>query len=360
MNVDIIVIGAGIAGCTSAMTACRSGARVALVGPSPELTDKPGDSLSPAARSVLLKLELEHLLQDPRHRPNMSSYASWGSSLLAQKHAIQNAEGEGYIIHRAVFERELETSACQLAKLVRNTAFLHSFHRDTKGNWNICLKDGEKFTSKFLIDASGRNAVVARHLSAIQRADRLTGVCAFLSGTDQEASPMAATLLEAVANGWWYATLLPDNRLSLAFFSDSDLLPRQTGKKTTPFAELIRESIYVRDWLAWSDYRLVTPPRIHNAATQWLESSAGAGWAAAGDAAVSFDPLSSHGMTSALWTGQRVAEIAVEFINDTECNYEKYNTGIAAGVSDFLHHKKQIYSRERRWRDQPFWQRRQN
>jgi flavin-dependent dehydrogenase len=89
-----------------------------------------------------------------------------------------------------------------------------------------------------------------------------------------------------------------------------------------------------------------------------LTPPAGDGWLAAGDAALSFDPLSSQGLFNALYTGLASAEAT-----------ERALSGDFSGVSDYVAKLAEIdtvyqrnltawYELERRWSNQEFWQRR--
>ena len=62
-------------------------------------------------------------------------------------------------------------------------------------------------------------------------------------------------------------------------------------------------------------YRLVATPRLVTAESALLSPIAGEGWLAVGDAAASFDPLSSHGIGAALWSGELAAVVLRRFLN---------------------------------------------
>ncbi len=90
-----------------------------------------------------------------------------------------------------------------------------------------------------------------------------------------------ATLIEAVPEGWWYASLLPDGRLSVAFFSDPDLLPRGLSRDRDRWSAMIGGTRHVAHWIADAGFGVETPPRLHSAATRWADPAAGK-WTAPG------------------------------------------------------------------------------
>ena len=98
------------------------------------------------------------------------------------------------------------------------------------------------------------------------------------------------------------------------------------------------------------------------AGTTWLDRAAGAvdgaPWMAVGDAAAAFDPLSSHGMTTALWAGERSASVLPAALDGDPSQLDAYAAAVADGVTRFLKQRKAIYGMERRFAQAPFWQRR--
>jgi hypothetical protein len=53
--------------------------------------------------------------------------------------------------------------------------------------------------------------------------DRLNAAIAYYDGFDAESEPHE-TLVEAIADGWWYSAVLLEGRLAAAFFSDPEIL----------------------------------------------------------------------------------------------------------------------------------------
>ena len=126
----------------------------------------------------------------------------------------------------------------------------------------------------------------------------------------------ALPLIEAVAKGWWYATLLPDERLALAFFSDPDLLPTHLSRDLPTWRDLLADSLYVGRWVDDAGFALETPPRLVSAGNG-AAGNARVSAAKAGPAGrLSAMPprpstrLSSHGLTTALWTASRAGAAA--------------------------------------------------
>jgi flavin-dependent dehydrogenase len=88
----------------------------------------------------------------------------------------------------------------------------------------------------------------------------------------------------------------------------------------------------------------------------------GDGWTAAGDAAVAFDPLSSQGVLTALYTGLS-AGLAVDarlsgVPDGADSSLGAYADQVAAARSAYLRGHRVIHAQEARWTDRSFWARR--
>lgn len=355
---DAAVVGGGVAGAAACVALGRAGLDVVWIAPNAGASgDRAGDSLAPAAAPVLASLGLARLLDG--HRPANASFSAWGRDALVERNAIVHLEGPGRVIDRPRFEAALRQAAAPLVRRV--TASLQGAEA-ADGRWRLTLAGGGSVAARFLVDASGRAAVAARRLARHRRDDRLVAAVAFLRHADPTVEPTPATLIEAVADGWWYAALLPDGRLSLAWFSDPDLMPRGLSRDLAAWRDRIAATAHVARWIADAGFAVEAPPRLESAGTTWLEpaagEAAGAGWAAIGDAAAAFDPLSSHGMTTALWAAARMGEVAPARLAGDAAPLAAYVRAVAEGVATFKQQRAAIYGGERRFASGVFWRRR--
>ncbi|MCC5979001.1 MAG: glycine oxidase maturase GoxB [Salinarimonas sp.] len=362
----VIVVGDGVAGAAACVALAQAGLEpLWLVREGPDSrganADPVGESLSPAAIPVLEEMGLGAILDSPRHRASQVTFSAWGSDALMERNAFLHLEGPGRVIDRRFFEAQLHEAADAVA--TRLIGEIDQMRPRDDGGWSLMLAGGDAVTADFLIDATGRAADLGRRLGVFERVDQLVAATAFLVQRDLDVEPTRATLIEAVAQGWWYATLLPDGRLALAFFSDPDLLPKNLSRDPDAWRDLLRRSIYVGRWVDDAGFAVETPPRLVSAGTARLQvpciaTSSGSGWAAIGDAAVAFDPLSSHGLTTALWTASRAGAAAAKWLAGDHEHLAAYARSVDAGFAGFLRQRDAIYGRERRFRDHPFWRRR--
>lgn len=359
---DVAVIGGGVAGAAACIALARGGRRPIWLAPSGREPAEPfGESLSPAAGSILEQLGLRALLDAPVHRRSNAVFSSWGGPLV-ERSAMFDPGGAGWVLDRRGFELGLRGAAHECAE-ARDAAL--SWAECRGALWSLSLTDGSEISAAFVIDATGRAARLGRRLTTRRRFDRLVAATSTLRQEDPMVEPTRATLIEAVADGWWYASLLRDGRLSIAYFSDPDLLPRRLSSDVSPWRALIEKTDYISRWLAETGFAVRMPPKLFGAGTTCLDtaggvSGTGAGWAAAGDAAAAFDPLSSHGITTALWTGMRAGFAAADWLSGDRVPMQDYVAAVKSGFAAYLEHHGSYYSAERRFHGGRFWTRRRN
>ncbi|MBZ6078985.1 glycine oxidase maturase GoxB [Microvirga puerhi] len=355
-TVPVAVLGGGIAGAAACITLAAAGLRPLWIAPLGRGGDKPGEHLAPAAWPLLSKLGSSDLVARSYHRPAGITFSSWGSDHLAERHSMVHLEGPATVLNRMRFEADLADRALNL-DVERISAPVAQVSRQDDV-WHLQVGD-TRLRTFFLLDATGRTAFVARSRASRFRADRLAALVGFLEQDPQaEVVPTRATLVEATASGWWYVTLLADDRLALNHYTDPDLIPFGSSKAQALLDRLSQETRYVGRWIDEAGFRFVTPIKATSAGTTWVAPAAGIGWAAIGDAAAAFDPLSSHGMTTALWTAIAGAEASVAALSGDLRPLAAYATKVATGVQEFLSSQREIYRREQRFLNEPFWKRR--
>jgi flavin-dependent dehydrogenase len=275
---------------------------------------------------------------------------------------VFNPHGHGWHLNRARFDAMLRDEARAAGSEVLSGArFTSAIHEH--GGWRITIRTGyarPELRAHWLIDATGRRSFVARKLGADRiHDDRLLAffIRFCLSGSSQR-DVDARTFVEAAPDGWWYTALVPSGERVVAFLTDADLIERAELLSTTGFAKRLDSSRYVRSLLAAHGYEPVGPPRGADAGTGRLDPIAGASWVAVGDAAVSFDPLSSQGILTALFTGFRAGKAIDCTLRGDASDLDEYVRQVNEIYRANRRDRAAYYAVEGRWLHRPFWRRR--
>ncbi len=384
VSADIVVVGDGVAAAAALITlgAMAPERDILQIAPA-ELEARPGEQgrgigehLSAPGFALLQELGLEDSFRAEGHLETHASYSAWGSPLLQERNALMDPHAVGWAIDRGRFDAWLRRNArerrrCRFreARLVEATVH-HAREDPNEGGVCLTLGDGRQVRGAFVLDASGRKAAVARHLTSRRRLDRQIAVYDIFEQVEPEVEPTAGPMVEAMPDGWLYSALRPDGRLVVLWFTDGDLMgspgadqPRRAGA----FRESLKTSVYTRKRIETAGFDLdrseLDVPAAVDAGTRLNDAVVGPGWAAIGDAAGAFDPLSSHGLTAALWTGRRAALALVRKLDGDgaapqDTALQDYENAFARGFELYRAQRRALYRAERRF-DGPFWRRRQ-
>jgi flavin-dependent dehydrogenase len=132
--------------------------------------------------------------------------------------------------------------------------------------------------------------------------------------------------------------------------TDTDLRHRTTWEAQLAAAPATRARL-----LPW---RPTGATIVRAANSQQSPTLVGAGWVAAGEAALAFDPLSSLGIGFALRSGMEAARVAVAMAEQDDEPASAYVASLARIYTDYRTRLRSIYQREGRWPQAPFWARR--
>lgn len=358
---DVAVLGAGPAGCATAIALARRGYSVVLIERSAYQSDRVGETLPSAVRRPLASLGVWDLFLAGNHTASFGIHSAWGRPDLYVNDSIFNPYGHGWNVNRAQFDLMLATAAGRAGATVHTGVSLARFDRPFDSLWQIEIRNGEQtysFKARVMVDASGRAAVLARRHGARRISyDRLVGVTAFYRPQQSRPAPGCCTLVESVENGWWYSSPLPDGRMVAAYMTDADLCPR--GARIS--AEYLQKQIMhgVHTALRLDGYAPESRPFFSAANSAWMDSIAGRNWLAVGDAAAAFDPLSSQGVLVALKSGLHAARAIEDYLSGKSASLQDYATWVKKGFEEYLIVRDLFYNRERRWPASAFWRRRQ-
>lgn len=364
------VIGAGPAGCATAL-ACQQAFQAANEVVSIHVFDAAsantnqkiaiGETLPPAAMTVLQQLSLRQLLKHERHIVCHGSCSVWGSEAPQYNDFMQEALGVGYHLDRNFFNQQLK-QAVQQAGLTLHTQYrlasVESDHQAHQLSFKTPQGD-ETWNADFVVDASGISGSFARRFGVARNVlDQVISISAIVACT-QQTKLSSFTLIEAAEYGWWYTARLPNNQMISSLCTDaSEVKERQLNQQANWVNALLNTQFIVKH-LDPKSLALIDNLHQSFAPSAILSKVIGENWLAVGDAASSYDSISSAGITKALQQGILAGKsIAEYYLNNDSDALNRYENAVFYAFNQYIELRDTLYRSEIRYQDSPFWQRR--
>ena len=358
---EAVVAGGGPAGAAAALALARGGRRVLLLDDSPAGAFRVGEALPPAGRPLLRDLGVLDAFLADGHLPCHGNLSAWGSPALHATDFFFGLDGHGWHLDRARFDAGLRDAARRAGAELRDGTRLAAAEPDPAGGWRVALSgEGGPGEARcgWLVDATGRRAAVARRAGAARLHDDALVAFHARFRPAREGDRDGRTLVEAAPDGWWYTALVPSGERVVAFLTDADLADRADLLSPHGFARRVEGTVHVRAALdAWG-FAVHGRPRGADAGSARLDRFTGPGWVAAGDAAVSYDPLSSQGIRTALYTGMLAGRALHARLDGDGSALAGYAHRLREVHAAYLRSRAEFYAYETRWADRPFWTRR--
>ena len=322
LSADILIIGAGPAGITTAMFLAKEGLNPLIVDCHSFPRDKVcGDALSGKAVNILKKIDADIL---PQLQLTPTQVGSWGVTFVAPNMKSlrvpfgkreQADSPPGFISKRLDFDDFMVRHAKQRYNIqVREKTEMTGFvYRN--GNW-ICTdkKGGVSITTKLIIVADGAQSAFARHVAGIKLEPRhfCAGVRAYYSGVENLDAENFIELffLKELLPGYLWIFPLPEGRANIGLGVRSDKVSRQKMNLKEMLLRIINSYPQLKE-------------RFRNAKQEGKTEGfglplgskrrriSGNGFMLTGDAASLIDPFTGEGIGNAMLSGMLAAQQAV-------------------------------------------------
>ncbi|MBU1619423.1 MAG: tryptophan 7-halogenase [Gammaproteobacteria bacterium] len=355
---QIVVLGAGIGGCIAAL-ALAPFYSVVLVDLHSVPKERVGECLAPAAGRILHKLRLSELLNDG-HLTSHGLLSYWGTETPTLVDHLANPDGHGWHLDRQLFEQQLrDVVQMRGVSCLWPARFVKS--EQTPDGWCVELQHNSQQTEvhcQLVIDATGRHSSFARALGqSRQNFDQQLSV--WLTAAVKVRKHIS--VLSSVSEGWWYSAPLPKLPFEPALQAQADftgtaiqarlfalqIQASQLDKNLSQCSRTFLKAAAEAPGLGTLVQQIIPgTEQLHAvvaANSSKLSQGCGEGWFAIGDAALSFDPLSSQGIFNAMATAMQLAELLIEHGLHYHKTSALYQAQLDSIWQHYLDHKKRFY-----------------
>jgi flavin-dependent dehydrogenase len=358
---DVLILGGGPAGAATGIALKRldPSLRVALVEKSAYSSLRIGETLPPHAQAILRGLGVWDAFIATSPMMSFGTRAAWGSADPYENEFIFSQHGNGWHVDRNTFDAMLTAEGMAAGVDVKFMSAPCGPPRRQR-HWALPVKsksgEARELNVRFIVDATGRRSWFASSLGVRHRVcDQLAAIFVFYQ-LDPATAIDNCTLVEASQHGWWYSATLPQSRVAVAFMADAACLRQIRWRSLEEWHSLSAVALQTRKII--ENAIPSGNPILCSAASRRLEQVVGEGWLAVGDAASTFDPLSSQGIVKGLHSGVCAARSICRYLRGRKAALQEYANLIEREYSTYLDARSNYYRLEQRWPDSPFWRQR--
>lgn len=342
----MVVIGAGPAGAITAMQLSKAGLSVLVLD---QFKDRPLgrtiETVSVGLGRALRAISIDERLRTVNGMTAAEFRSTWGTERLTHRGALLTPDGTACIVNRESFDQSIRVAACDAgAKLVCSAVSELVWQTD---HWRI---RGPEVTvhARAVVDATGRTAKFARMAGAkLVVVDKL--IAHYLLLAVSLVDEIGLVEVGATSNGWLFACTGTTGHKLLAYFRDGSDRAKSPAKALSDAVD--GSTVFAKYSNRVSGSSIIT----HSAALQMLDRAVGDGVIAVGDAAQTWDPLSSHGMSRAVEDAVSASEaILGVFKGQVEKLVDHEQTRRLRFITH-LKRRRDYYQIEQRWPRSPFW-----
>jgi flavin-dependent dehydrogenase len=291
LTTDVIILGAGPAGCATAITARQAGLDVVLLEPQAFPRPRVGEALHPGVEPLFERLGVMPQVLAADFPRFAGQWIAWGAP--ARFAALNQRDGSwrGFQADRGHLDDILLTHARALGVQVVQPC----------GEWNVqstgrrvqsVVCDQGAWHGHFIVDATGRRRRLASQLNLVVETfgPRRTVWFGYACGSCPERD--AAPLLVGDEQGWTWTA--------------------RVGTQLYQWVHWARDQRSLdADWLPDTFQHLEprSSPRAADMTWRLCGAAAGPGYFLTGDAAAVLDPVSGHGVLRALMSGMMAGHL---------------------------------------------------
>ena len=290
----VLIIGAGPAGTSAAISLRKSGVRVHLIDKATFPRNAPGETLHPGVEPILDQLGiLATVNRENFVRPDGINTCQAGVTTFSPYSETEN--WQGYQLVRSRFDKIMLEQALNLGATFTDDCHPQTVSLKTDGRINVVTTSHGTFEADYFIDASGSRAWLRKQLGIGSRTFSIPLVSyyghAHTSRADQYSNPVFIWN----EDGWTWIAKIGEALVSWA------LLKPATGNQ--PAARL-PEMI--------DDAQPVGVAQGRDVTWRLAESLCNKNYCLVGDSAALLDPASSHGVLRAIMSGMMAAHLLVQ------------------------------------------------
>lgn len=359
---DVVVIGGGPCGLAAALSLVKNGLSVAIIEKGSYNQKRVGEHLPASALGVLQELGVPAALVGDKEHLHCAGVVSWwgnGDSPHVLNYFFHPFE-HGVNLSRPKFDQDFADYARQIGVVIFDHAKIQQSSQNA-GSWHIDItheKNSDCLQALFVVDASGKSASFSRTQESrvVVFESQLAVIRYYTACTLPASNRKNHVVIESCDIGWWYFSPLFGGDSVCMLVTDPDLIDLRKPAIDLSWRSRLEKTRAIAQSL--HPFTAASDISVCSARTQRLDRFHGEGWLAIGDAAMAFDPLSSHGITKGLRHGWMAGKAVSNYIRGDNFAIHRFCQDLEQIFGEYQNTRAGYYATEQRWADSLFWRRR--
>lgn len=340
---DVLIIGGGPSGSVAACKLLNAGFSVTIL----EKLDFPrfviGESLLPRCNQILDENDLINTIE-------AQNYMVKGGAIFINeekkeqyidfRNNLGQKWGTSFQVKREEFDNVLLKSAKKLGADVRHGYEVTAYDNDKN---QITAKDREgniqEFEARFVLDASGYGRVLPKLMDLDIPSDLKLRNAIFtrVKGEfrrDGDAEGFIDIVIHDDNQGWLWVIPFSDGTTSFGVVCEEEYFTKTGLTKEAFFDKVISDHKYLKE--KFEKAEKIAPVGIINGYSAAIKKMYGKGFALSGNATEFLDPVFSSGVTLALESSNKVAELIIKELKGETVDWQKdYEDYMMIGINVF-------------------------
>lgn len=331
LYVDVLVIGAGPSGCVSASILHQSGLNVLVVEKEQFPRFVIGESLLPRAMETLERAGFVDTLKEKGFQEKFGAKFVRNDAVCDFNFSDQHTKGWNWTwqVPRADFDfaiaEELQAKGVEI--LFEHTVTGIEF-KGSDSTTTIVDKDNNtiQVNAKFIVDSSGYGRVIPRLFKLDKPSNLPMRKTMFTHITDSNrldyAEPNRIIVVVVKQDIWVWLIPFSNGNTSLGFVGDPEYFKQFDGSTTEEqLWNMINSDPYLKKRFAGQSFTF--SPRIIEGWSVTTEKFYGDGFVLTGNVTEFLDPIFSSGVTLAVVSGEKAANIVINKLKGLPYDWEK-------------------------------------
>jgi len=346
MNTDVVIVGSGVSGLIlSILLKEKNVDHVVLNRVEKQKTLELPETIPPSALVLLEALNLLELFSKSSSK-TFGYHSLWNSEVLTTDNFFDhNPYKYGLKLNKKqllVDLGELVTDhTIPFDKLIEINRSDENFTLKVKSNNSVNVING-----RVIVDATGRNRSILKHFGVTSKEfdDQVALSCQLPYFNPPQL--MHQVYVESFENGWGIVSSLNKemNGMTLYTKKGSPILPQLKDYRN--WKAVLSNTKYLKDFLSDELDRKVVGGKANSSRASQI---AGSNWLAIGDAAIAFDPVSSHGVSNAIYCANAASgAIQSRIKKDAIAPFKDYDDTLCQVFNAYLKQKSRLYDTENR------------